>query len=92
MAARQLVHRGRQHVDVGAAGDVVEHDRQRRRLGDRPEVAQQAVLRRLAVVRHDREDRRRRRIFGCLRQFDRMVRVVAGRSGDDGAAFARVPT
>ena len=54
--AREFVNRFRQHVHAGAARDVVEDDRQTRRFGDRAEMREHAVLRRLAVVRHDRED------------------------------------
>ena len=43
-------------VDAGAARDVVEHDRQRRALGDRLVVLIQAFLRRLVVVRRHRQD------------------------------------
>ena len=38
-------------VDAGSPGHVVEHDRQRRRSGDRLEVLVEAFLRRLVVVR-----------------------------------------
>ena len=57
----QAGDRFRQDVRAGAAGNVVQHDRQVARLGDGGEVAVVAFLRRLVVVGADHAARRRRR-------------------------------
>ena len=59
------------------------------RLGDRPEVFEQPVLGRLAVIGDDREHRVDARFDGALGEFDRMLGVVAARSGHDRAAIAQ---
>ena len=63
------------------AGHVVEHDRQRRALGDRLEVLIQAFLRRLVVVRRHRQQAVGADAFHVARQLDHLARVVAAGAG-----------
>jgi hypothetical protein len=71
--------RGRLHVDDAAAGDVVEDDRHVDGLGDRAEVAVQALLRRLVVVRDDRHDRVHPERDDLLGELHRIRRAVVAR-------------
>ena len=60
-------HGLRRHRDAGAAGDVVQHDRQIDPVGQRHEVPVQPFLRRLVVVRVDRQAGRCPGLLGDLR-------------------------
>ena len=51
--SRKAADRLRQQIDAGAARHVVEDDRQTAARGDGLEVAEEAFLRRLVVVRRD---------------------------------------
>ncbi len=57
-------------------------DRQLGRFGDRTEMAQHAVLRRLVVVGDDGEDPIDAALRGFARQLDGMMRVVRARTRD----------
>ena len=74
----------RHHVHAGPAGNVVEHDRQRRRLGDRLEVLVEAFLRRLVVVRRDRQQPVGADALHVARQLDHFPRVVSAGAGQHG--------
>ena len=67
------------HVDAGAAGDVVDDDRQRHRVGDRLVMLEQPFRRGLVVVRRDRQDAVGAGARHLLRRLDDLVRVVAAR-------------
>ena len=70
---------GGAEVAAGADGDVVDHDRHRAGVGDRPEVRDDAGLGRAHVVRHD--DRARRRAPACPRAPATAAIVVRGAVG-----------
>ena len=71
---REIGDRARRHV--------VKQDRDVARLGDRLEVAVEAFLRRLVVVRHHRERVRGARLLGELRELDRFARGIAAGARD----------
>ena len=79
---RQPQRRLDRHVHAGARRHVVEHDRQLHAFGDRLEVLIQAFLRRLVVVRRDREQPVGADAFHVARQLDHLARVVAARAGE----------
>ncbi len=84
---RQRGHGVHLQVDDGAAGHVVEHQRQRDGVGLRGEVRHQPLLRGLVVVGHDAEQRIRAAFFGKARQRHRLGRRIGAHAGHDvGAA------
>ena len=78
-------------VHARAAGNVVEHDRQRRRLGDRLEVLVEPFLGRLVVVRRDREQPVGSDTFHVAGELDRLPRVVSTGSGEHRHFALRFP-
>ena len=87
---RQAKHRVVREIRHRAAGHVVQDHRQVDRLGDLAEVAVQAFLRRLVVVRHDRQAGGGAGFLRRLGELDRFGRRVAAGAGDDRDAPARV--
>ena len=83
VAPRELEQRLGQHVGARASRDVVDDDRQRRRVGDRAEVREHSALRRLVVVRYDCEDRIRAGRLRVARRSDRFARGVRSGVRDD---------
>ena len=74
--------------DAGAAGDVVDHDGQVARVGDRGEVRDEPGLRRLVVVGRHGEHGVGAGLLGHLRRLDALGGVVAAGAGDDDGAVA----
>ena len=72
-----------------ATGHVVEQERQVDLFGDRTEVAIEAFLRRLVVIRNDRERAVRAGFLRVRGERDGLGRGVGARSGDDRNAPAR---
>lgn len=68
---------------AAAPGDVVQHHGKAGGVGDRGEVPVQALLRRLVVVRGDREKTVRTGVLGGAGQFDAVAGVVGADAGDD---------
>jgi hypothetical protein len=64
-------------------GNVVDDDRQRRRLGHRGEMRIEAALGRPVIVGRDHEHCIRADGFGIAHQADRLFRVVRTGAGDD---------
>src|SRR3546814_15431612 len=79
----------RSHVAAGAAGHVVQNDRNIDCFGDRLVVAIQTFLRRLVVVRRDEQRGIGAGILAELRQLDRLRRRVRSGAGDDRPALFR---
>ena len=79
--ARQAHERRHVDVDAGAAGHVVDDDRQRRALGDRAVVLEQPFRRRLVVVRRHREQALRAGLLHLVRELDHLRGVVAAGAG-----------
>ena len=74
------------HVDRGAAGNVVEHDRcVAGGAGHLPEVGEDAAAVRLVVVGRDGQDRVHAGLDGLLGQVDRVAGVVGARAADHDA-------
>lgn len=71
-----------------APGDVVEHGGQAGRVGDGREVADEALLRGLVVVRRHHEQAVRAGGLGLPREFQGVLRVVGSGTGDDHGAVA----
>src|SRR3954469_10799821 len=74
--------------DHGPRRDVVEHHRQGAAVGHGREVAEQAGLRRLVVVRRHDHEAVRTEALGVARLFDGVRGVVGAHPGDDGGAIA----
>ena len=73
-----------------AAGDVVEHERQINALGDRAEVAIEPFLRRLVVVRHDRQPAVGADVLRVRSELDRLGGGIAADAGHHVNAAAHV--
>lgn len=76
-------HGRRFDTGAGAAGDVVQHQREARRVGDAQEVRLHGLLRRTAVVRRHHQEAVRPRLFGGPRQGDGVPGVGAAHARDD---------
>ncbi len=87
---RQAQHGLVGHVRHGAAGHVVQDDRQVDRFGDLAEMPVHAFLRRPVVVRHDLQRRVGAGFLRIAGQFDRLDGRVAAGAGDDGNAPCRM--
>ncbi len=73
----------RGQVHTGPTRNVVEHDRQRRRLGNRLEMLIEPFLGRLVVVRRHRQQPVGPDAFHVARKLDRFPGVVATGTGQD---------
>ena len=80
----QARQRARLDVAAGAAGHVVDDDRQRRPGGNRAIVLVQAFLRGLVVVRRHREQALDTERLGGVRQLGHLGGVVAADAGEHG--------
>src|SRR5205823_9078581 len=77
---RQPLHRGRLEVHARASLHAVENDRQRYGLRDRAIVLEKALLRRLVVIRCDRENSIGAKLRQFVRQRDHFGGVIAARA------------
>ncbi len=75
--------RGAVDLATGALGDVVQHQRQSGRRGDRTEMRLDPGLRRPAVERADAQDSGDTEVPGLLGEADVVAGVRSGRAGDD---------
>lgn len=80
---REPQHRLRLDAGARAPGDVVEREREPRRVGDLQEVRLDGVLRRLAVVGRDHQQGVGARLFGLQRHLDGVPGGEAADPRDD---------
>ena len=79
----QFAHGSGGHVDHGAAGNVVDHDREIAGLGQRRVMGDHSGLRRLVVIGRHHKTCIRTHGLGVLQEADRLDRVVGPGPGDD---------
>ena len=80
----QAHHRVVLHIGHGAAGNVVQHQRQINRLGDGLEMLEQTFLGGLVVIGHDLQLAIGTHIFGTAGQFDGLGCRVGAAARHDG--------
>ena len=82
----QPFHRVDRHIDNRTRRNIVDDDGKTNGIVDRLEMAVEALLRRLIVIGRDDEKAVGAGAFRETRQFDRFLRIVRTRPGDDGNA------